>query len=194
MSFSEEVRLAEELAEEFGLRDKEEKVADVRVSINEEELSFLRLMLDVEGAPDAHNPNLPGSPTVRPVHVLMQAFPKGDVWEVGIAIVRGSKVHSSTGNLTKRHYDATFVNPMEDGAETPGWLLRICQQWLMRLNGPSGMLAFQLYANAAHLVCERCDTNVTYGDEDPRLASLNEAAEAHVCDPQRVAAEAARTA
>lgn len=185
MSFSEEVRLAENMAKEFGLRNGN-KAIDVKVSVNRDELSILKLMLDVEGAPDTHNPNLPGSPTVRPVHILLQAFPDDGVWGVGIAIVRGPKVHATTENPTKRFYDATFVNPMDEDSKTPEWLLRICQWWVMRLNGPGGMLAFQLYASAASLVCERCDANVTYGDEDPRLSSLNEAAENHVCDPARV--------
>lgn len=156
-------------------------MSDVKVTVNEDELSILKLMLDVEDAPDTHNPNLPGSATVRPVHVLIQAFPDGQIWGIGIAIVRGPKVHASSGNTTKRLYDATFVNPLDEDSETPDWLLRICRWWQMRLNGPAGMLAFQLYASSAHLVCEVCDTNVTYGDEDPRLSSLTEAAEQHIC-------------
>lgn len=185
MTESEEVRLAEELAQEFGLRDGKDE--GVKIAFNENELSVLKVVLDVEDAPDAHNPNLPGSPVVRPAHVLIQALPEGGIWTVGLAVARGPKVHASTGGLTKRHYDATFVNPLDDDSETPDWLVRICQRWLMRLNGPAGMLAFQLYASDATLVCERCDSNVTYGDEDPRLSSLNEAAEEHVCDPAEVA-------
>lgn len=159
-------------------------MSDVKVTVNEDELSILKLTLDVEGAPDTHNPNLPGSPTVRPVHVLIQAFPEGQEWSVGLALVRGPKVHASSGNPTKRHYDATFVNPLEEDSQTPDWLLRICRWWAMRLNGPAGMTAFQLYASQVSMVCERCDTNLTYGDEDPKLSALGEAAEGHVCAPE----------
>lgn len=50
---------------------------------------------------------------------------------------------------------------------------------------------FQIYTfsdASATVVCERCDTNVTHGDTDPRLYSLVEAAGQHMCDPEREAA------
>lgn len=50
---------------------------------------------------------------------------------------------------------------------------------------------FQIYTfsdASASVVCERCDTNITHGDADPRLYSLVEAAGLHTCDPEREAA------
>lgn len=56
------------------------------------------------------------------------------------------------------------------------------------LNFVKNLPDFQLYASRTILVCEACDTNVTYGDEDPRLHSLVEAAGQHACDPVSKAA------
>lgn len=47
---------------------------------------------------------------------------------------------------------------------------------------------FQIYTADASTVCEACDTNITWGDEDPRLYSLVEQAGQHVCDPLKKAA------
>lgn len=47
---------------------------------------------------------------------------------------------------------------------------------------------FQIYASDVLLVCEVCDTNITHGNEDPRLYSLVETAGRHVCDPEKKAA------
>jgi hypothetical protein len=46
---------------------------------------------------------------------------------------------------------------------------------------------FQIYTADASTVCEACDTNITWGDQDPRLYSLVEVAAAHVCDPVKKA-------
>lgn len=48
--------------------------------------------------------------------------------------------------------------------------------------------SFQIYTEGASTVCEACDTNITWGDADPRLYSLVEAAARHVCDPAKKAA------
>lgn len=166
-------------------------MTDVKATANEEELSLFKVFLDIEGAPDTNNPNLPYSPTVRPIRVMLLSYPKNGAWEVSMALVQGPKVHASTGNLTKRNYDSTFVNPMDPDAETPEWLLAICRKWQKHLNGDSPLAQFQIYAHDAFLVCERCDTNVTFHVEDPRLADFTEAAGSHVCDPERVTAQAA---
>lgn len=47
---------------------------------------------------------------------------------------------------------------------------------------------FQIYTEDASTVCEACDTNITWGDQDPRLYSLVEAAGQHTCDPGKKAA------
>lgn len=48
-------------------------MTDVKTCINDKELSLFKVFLDVEGAPDTHNPNLPGSPTVRPAQVMLMS-------------------------------------------------------------------------------------------------------------------------
>jgi hypothetical protein len=77
---------------------------------------------------------------------------------------------------------------------SPGWpyrLYAVDRRDLLAVldaaDGPDPFEGFQIYASRAAMVCERCDTNVTYGDEDPRLSSLVEAAAAHTCTPEDLA-------
>lgn len=164
----------------------------VRATINEDRLSEFKVVLDLEDAPEVQNPNLPGSPTVRPQAAVILAYPReGGGWEVSLINAIGPRVYEATGRLTKRDFNVAFVNPMDEDSLTPGWLLEIATRWENRLNGVSLFAPFQVYAHEAFLVCERCDTNVTFKVEDPRLTDLTEAAQAHSCDPARVTAEAA---
>lgn len=112
-------------------------MSDLGFKINGKQLSFLKVFLDVEDKPDATNPNLPGSPTVRPQMVQVNGYLQGadDVWGIGLIAVYGPKVNLSTGALTKRRYDAVFMSPMDPESGAPEWILEIAQYWLDRLNG-----------------------------------------------------------
>lgn len=69
MSFSEEVWLVENMVKEFGLWDGN-KVIDVKVLVNRDELLILKLMFDVEGVFDMYNLNFFGLFMVCLVYVL----------------------------------------------------------------------------------------------------------------------------
>lgn len=103
-------------------------------SLNEQEDSNLKLILDVSGAPDTYNPDLPGSPKVRPVHVVLLAYPINGAWEFTLANVIGPKVHNDSGNLTKKHYSVLFVSPLGPDSKAPDWIRDEIQKWQEKFN------------------------------------------------------------
>lgn len=108
----------------------------VRTSHSDDYLSTFRLTVDLEEAvDDVSNPNLPGSGTVRPKAFGIIAFLEDDVWNVTRAVVLGPKVSRSTGNLTKRIYEVTFVDPLGPHSTAPEWTQGLCRFWENRLNG-----------------------------------------------------------
>lgn len=111
----------------------------VRATVSEDRLSELKVVLDLEDAPDVQNPNLPGSPKVRPRMAVVLAYPReGGDWELSMINVIGPRVYESTGRATKRDFDVAFINPLESDSLTPGWLLTIAMKWQNRLNGVAG--------------------------------------------------------
>lgn len=129
MTEQEEHRLAREMAVELGLADPPS------MKVIDDDMSHCRIILDAEGKPDAHNPNLPGSPTIRPKRVMILLYPADGMWECSLAQVIGPKVAASTGRVTIRNYDTTFVSVMDPDSHTPEWIFTEAVIWQNRLNG-----------------------------------------------------------
>lgn len=107
----------------------------VKATLNEERLSELKVVLDVEGAPETSHPNLPGSPTVQPRLVVVLIYPRdGGGWETGLVNVVGPRKYEGSGRLTKRDFDLGFVNPMEPDSGAPDWVREIALKWQDKLN------------------------------------------------------------
>lgn len=112
-------------------------MGDPGFKISDQELSTLKVFLDVEGKPDVANPNIPGSPTVRPQLVLVRGYMQGenDTWDIGFIVAYGPKVNPTTGDLTKRRYDTLFNKPMDPESGAPEWIVEIARHWTKRMNG-----------------------------------------------------------
>lgn len=112
-------------------------MGDPGFKINGQQLSTLKVFLDVEDKPDVANPNLPGSPTIRPQMVEVRGYLQGvdDAWDISFIMVYGPKVNLTTGSLTKRRYDAFFNNPMDPESGAPEWIVEIARYWTKRMNG-----------------------------------------------------------
>lgn len=110
-------------------------MSEIKSSISEDRLSELKVVLDVEDAPETEHPNLPGSPVVRPRFVVILVYPRdGGGWETGLVNVVGPRVYESTGRLTKRDFEIGFVNPMEPDSGAPQWVRDVALKWQDKLN------------------------------------------------------------
>lgn len=104
--------------------------------LDDGDFSQFRVSLMVPpGKPDAQNPNLPGSPAIRPERLILLLFPQDGIWVTSTAQVIGPKVHGTTGNATKRSYSTSFMHPGDPDAEAPDWLIEEAQVWEDKLNG-----------------------------------------------------------
>lgn len=112
-------------------------MSDLEFTISADNLSMLRVFLDVKDKPDTANPNLPGSPTIRPQQIQVNGYIQGadDAWGISLIAVYGLKVNQQTGGLTKRRYDTTFIDPLDPESGAPEWVREIAQYWLDRMNG-----------------------------------------------------------
>lgn len=111
------------------------EIAETEDRVTLSDRSDVRLVFDVENQPDTENENLPGGIVVRPANVVVLMYFEDGGWRVSLVNVIGPKVHRSTGNVTKRHYEVPFMRPLDVDSLTPGWLDLICRNWENHLNG-----------------------------------------------------------
>lgn len=112
--------------------------------LSKEGLSTLTVALDVPesaGWEDVTNPDLPGSPTIRPKHLMLFLYPatETDDWEVFTAKIIGPKVRASTGSLTKRNYEIPFMRPLDEDATAPDRVRAEARRWQARVNGTANL-------------------------------------------------------
>lgn len=117
---------------------KESETPDgvVKTSPSADFISSFSLTLDLkEEVGDTSNPNLPGVTAVRPERVRVLAYLEDEVWVISLVAAIGPRVSRSSGNLTKRHHEIPFVDPLASGACAPDWTVPLCRFWENRLNG-----------------------------------------------------------
>jgi hypothetical protein len=95
-----------------------------------------QISLDVTGAPDTSNPEVPSLGTVRPTAMGVGLFPHTEtgVWEVSSVGVVGPKVRDGQV-ATKRDYTVTFMEPLGPDSVAPEWVREIAKEWTDRANG-----------------------------------------------------------
>jgi hypothetical protein len=94
-----------------------------------------QISMDVTGAPDTTNPEVPSLGTVRPTALGVGLFPHMEtgVWEVSSVGVVGPKVRDGQV-ATKRDYTVTFMEPLEPDSVAPEWVREIAKEWTDRAN------------------------------------------------------------
>ncbi|MFJ6508679.1 hypothetical protein [Streptomyces sp. NPDC091879] len=95
-----------------------------------------QISMDVTGAPDTTNPEVPSLGTVRPNALGVGLFPHTETgaWEVSSVGVVGPKVRDGQV-ATKRDYTVTFMEPLGPDSVAPEWVREIAQEWTDRANG-----------------------------------------------------------
>jgi hypothetical protein len=95
-----------------------------------------QIFLDVTGAPDTSNPEVPSAGTVRPNAIGINLFPNAQtgIWEVSTVHVHGPKVKDGEV-FTKRDYTVVFTDPLGPDSVAPIWVRKICKKWTDRANG-----------------------------------------------------------
>jgi hypothetical protein len=122
--------------EEEAVRKAAQPAAKDEYALDNGDFSMLRIALLVPpGQSDTQNPNLPGSPTIRPERLMLTLYPQDGVWVASTVQVLGPRVHAVTGNLTKRSYSTSFMNPGDPDTEAPDWVIVAAQVWEDKLNG-----------------------------------------------------------
>jgi hypothetical protein len=94
-----------------------------------------QIPMDVTGAPDTSNPEVPSFGMVRPTALGLGLMPNAKgVWEVTSVGVHGPKVKDGKV-ATKRDYSVMFMDPLGEDSVAPEWVREICQEWADRANG-----------------------------------------------------------
>jgi hypothetical protein len=119
----------------------------------------------------------------------------------------GEDVHASVRRIQlwmKQHPDDVNVAGQIGSSNefiSPGWPYRMYavdyRDLAAVLRYVQNLPQVQVYTHedgTCSTVCEACDSNITHGDLDPRLADLVEAAAGHICDLARKAAVAEHAA
>jgi hypothetical protein len=98
-----------------------------------------QIPMDVTGAPDTSNPEVPSAGTVRPNAVGLGLFPNAQtgVWEISTVHVVGPKVKDGKVS-TKRDYTVMFTDPLGSDSVAPEWVREISREWTDRANGAGG--------------------------------------------------------
>jgi hypothetical protein len=96
-----------------------------------------QIPMDVTGAPDTSNPEVPSFGMVRPTALGLGIMPSAKgVWEVTSVGVSGPKVKDGKV-ATKRDYSVMFMDPLGPDSVAPEWVREICQEYTDKANGAS---------------------------------------------------------
>jgi hypothetical protein len=95
-----------------------------------------QIPMDVTGAPDTLNPEVPSAGTVRPNAMGIGLFPNAQtgVWEISTVQVVGPKVKNGEVS-TKRDHTVMFTDPLGPDSVAPLWVRKICKEWVDKANG-----------------------------------------------------------
>jgi hypothetical protein len=117
---------------------EEPKVAKVEFTVRDH--AQWAIPMDVTGAPDTSNPEVPSAGTVRPSSVYLHLFPNAQTraWEVTTVHVVGPKVKNGEV-VTKRDYTVLFADPLETNSVAPEWLREISREWTDRANSEESL-------------------------------------------------------